>query len=530
MLRQPPAVDRTRARTVAALEWRYLPWVIVAAGVLLRLARYLHDKSLWLDESFLALNLMTRSFHGLTETLDWNQGAPLGFLFSEKVALRLFGDSEYSLRLLPLLAGIASIFVFYAAAKPLLSRGAFLIALLLFATLEPFIYYSAELKQYELDALVTVTLFALFVHLVPRPGRLSAGRSAALAATGAVAVWFSHPAVFMLAGFAAALSLLPLLRRDWRTLVVHTSIYTVWAASFLVTYALSIRKLGGLQESVVPTNSPATSAKELLKRIYVIFNDPGSLPRTAVGVTLILAAVGTAALARRNWRIPVLAAGATAAAYVAAYLGKYPLYGRFLLFLLPAAVLLLAAGFDEFLTRLRSLPAALVAAGAVVLLVAPPAARAVKHLVQPPGQEEIRPLVDYVSSHWEAGDTLYVFHSSQYALRYYLTCKDCRGLTARQRSIWPLRLAPGGPAQFSPALASGSRNVVIGSSGHDEAQAYGSDVRKLEGRRRVWLLFTHSFPLSLGQVVAPLNESGRQLDCATRGVAFACLYDFSRAP
>jgi hypothetical protein len=185
MLRQPPAGDRTRARTVAALEWRYLPWMIVAVGVVLRLARYLHDKSLWLDESYLALNLMRRSFHGLTETLDWNQGAPLGFLFSEKAALRLFGDSEYSLRLLPLIAGVASVFVFYAAAKPLLSRGAFLIALLLFATLEPFIYYAAELKQYELDVLATVSLLAVFAHVAGRrplspkralaPGR--AGRS-----------------------------------------------------------------------------------------------------------------------------------------------------------------------------------------------------------------------------------------------------------------------------------------------------------------------------------------------------------------
>ena len=73
--------------------------------MVLRLGRYVSDRSLWLDESLLALNLTTRSYRGLLETLDFNQGAPIGFLWAERLVLGALGDSELSLRLFPLSLG-----------------------------------------------------------------------------------------------------------------------------------------------------------------------------------------------------------------------------------------------------------------------------------------------------------------------------------------------------------------------------------------------------------------------------------------
>ena len=67
---------------------------ILAFGVA-RLVRYFADRSLWLDESLLTINLMTRSYRELLETLDYNQGAPIAFLWIERLMLDLFGDSEY---------------------------------------------------------------------------------------------------------------------------------------------------------------------------------------------------------------------------------------------------------------------------------------------------------------------------------------------------------------------------------------------------------------------------------------------------
>src|SRR2546430_17722328 len=61
-----------------------LVWAIVVLGIVLRTIRYFSDRSLWLDESYLALNVLGRSYSQLSGSLDFNQGAPVGFLYLEK--------------------------------------------------------------------------------------------------------------------------------------------------------------------------------------------------------------------------------------------------------------------------------------------------------------------------------------------------------------------------------------------------------------------------------------------------------------
>ena len=58
---------------------RWFVWGAIAWGIVLRLVPYLVNRSLWLDESMLALNIIHRSFAGLWAPLDFNQGAPLDF-------------------------------------------------------------------------------------------------------------------------------------------------------------------------------------------------------------------------------------------------------------------------------------------------------------------------------------------------------------------------------------------------------------------------------------------------------------------
>ena len=77
----------------------------------------LHNRSLWADEAVLALNIVNRSYWELLQPLDYEQGAPVGFLLVEKLAIGVFGNNEYALRLFPLLSGIISLFLFYILAK-----------------------------------------------------------------------------------------------------------------------------------------------------------------------------------------------------------------------------------------------------------------------------------------------------------------------------------------------------------------------------------------------------------------------------
>src|SRR5512137_577512 len=86
-------------------------------GLFLRIYFYAINRSLWFDEAELARNLVSRSFLDLLKPLASNQGAPIGFLLLEKVVVTLLGSRDYILRLIPLLAGLASIPLVYSVAK-----------------------------------------------------------------------------------------------------------------------------------------------------------------------------------------------------------------------------------------------------------------------------------------------------------------------------------------------------------------------------------------------------------------------------
>ena len=185
----------------------------VALGCLLRIVQYLLNRSLWMDEAYLSLNILHRSFAGLCRSLDYHQGAPIGFLLLEKSAVRWLGGSEYALRLLPLLAGIASVLLFYWLAKKVLPANAVPIAVGLFAISPALIYYSAEVKQYSGDAAIAILLYCLTIE--GSKSEWKAGRTALVALVGAIAIWMSHSSVFVLAGIGATISIALVLRKDW---------------------------------------------------------------------------------------------------------------------------------------------------------------------------------------------------------------------------------------------------------------------------------------------------------------------------
>src|SRR5262249_36027283 len=80
--------------------------VALSAGALFRLIPYVERPSLSLDESRLALNVGARSFAGLLQPLAYDQSAPPGFLWAEKLAMLLAGANEYALRAVPLIASL----------------------------------------------------------------------------------------------------------------------------------------------------------------------------------------------------------------------------------------------------------------------------------------------------------------------------------------------------------------------------------------------------------------------------------------
>jgi len=191
-------------------RWRWLPsnqtvlLAFVVLGILLRLRQYLFDRSR-IDESRLALNII-RSPAELLKPLDDSQAA-CRFSLARKTRRALFRQRRNGTPICPppLRDRLGSA-VSRRGAK-FLPQPAVPIAVGLLAVSEPLIYYSSEVKQYSSDVAFALILYRAAKLLVEVSSGFAGPMLVAL--IGGVAIWFSNPAVSILAelGLSAFLDL-----------------------------------------------------------------------------------------------------------------------------------------------------------------------------------------------------------------------------------------------------------------------------------------------------------------------------------
>ena len=96
---------------LVANDRRNVPSLIAATailvGIALRVIEFVRGRPLWLDEAMLSLNIAARSFVQLARPLDYDQSAPLAYLWLERLVVNIGGVNEPSLRALPFVAGLA---------------------------------------------------------------------------------------------------------------------------------------------------------------------------------------------------------------------------------------------------------------------------------------------------------------------------------------------------------------------------------------------------------------------------------------
>jgi hypothetical protein len=191
----PPGAD-----PLSAQAQRRCIVAFLAIGLALRLVRYLLRFPLWEDEAMLSANLIDRGPLELLRPLDYVQVAPPLFLWGQLAATRLLGYTEYTLRLIPFLCGMGSLFLFPRVAGRLIRGTPLVLAVGLFAVSYPMTRYSAEAKQYGCDLLLALVMLALAVEWLRRPEQT--GWLWALAAMVVPAVGYSFPVLFVGGGIS----------------------------------------------------------------------------------------------------------------------------------------------------------------------------------------------------------------------------------------------------------------------------------------------------------------------------------------
>jgi hypothetical protein len=358
------AVGAFRSAKLTEFVRRALPTLVVgtlALGALLRIRQYVGRRSLWLDELSVALNLASRGFLDLLQPLDYNQAAPVLFLWIQELATRVGGLGELTLRFAPLVCGIALLPVAWIAARRLLEPWAAACAVLLLAVSPLLVWHANEVKPYAGDALASAAMIVLALRILDAPGDRIRWRW--LMAGGAVALLGSTPAVFVLGGVALALVLDPAIHRDPLARRRAAATFAIWGVTFAFLYFAFYRTVAqsGFMQRYwqkeflrVDVSLPSTLWREAMHLLEAAFLSyvPGSALTISTSLGLVLAAVGAVHTARRHGvSRAALLVTPLALAVAASVLRRYPLEPRLFLFAVPLLALLILAGVSAFETR-----------------------------------------------------------------------------------------------------------------------------------------------------------------------------------
>lgn len=342
------------------------------AGALLRVWVYLGNRPYWMDEGSLLFNLIGRPIFDFSGPLNSDQLAPPGFLVVERLIIAVLGDSTFATRLFPLICGVAALWLFQRLVDRLLSRPGAILAMVLAALSDDWIYYSSELKPYSCDLAIGLALTLLCVQEL---GEKSGARG--LAPLGLLTIaspWFSFPSLFVAAGCGASLLAVRLIERRGREAVALVAVAGCWAASAFLAVRASGRLL---QESTsmyvfwdfafLPF--PPSDWQSLQKAMGILLETfvtplnliPPILPHLFAGLAIGFLLLGIVSLARRDPAALGMLIAPLALALAASAMRKYPFHGRLILWLAPAFFLWIAEGAQVLRRRgWRTLQIALV--------------------------------------------------------------------------------------------------------------------------------------------------------------------------
>ena len=496
--------------------------LLAIAGVILRLWQYFSNSSLWLDEAALARNIVDRSPRDLFQPLDYAQVAPPGFLLAEKAIVALLGNSEWALRLFPLLCGVLAIAVFWRIAAWTLTGWSVSYAVGLFALATPLVYFSSHVKQYSSDVLATLLVLGAVMWLRRDPHNLR--RAIVVAVGGALTVWFSQPAVLVLAGCGLALAVSSLMDRRSASLRGVLIVGVCWTLSAAVSATLALQNVSTADRAYldwywkggfmpVPPRS-ASDAVWLWERLSWIFGSfVTGLRRTNGGLGypwshlfVILTIAGAIALWNRRRDAALIVVMPLACTIVASALHLYPFTGRVLSFLLPVLLMLTAAGADHALTRW---PRRLQFAWPVLLaLVVGSPVFATLAALPPERTEHLRPVLAAVAERRQPEDDIYVYYGAGQSFMYY-----------------------------APRFGLDRTRFVLGRCSVTDPRVYLRDLDRVRGKSRVWIVATHARlgATELLLMLGYLDTIGRRVESievpATLNLpsiaAYGLLYDLS---
>ena len=480
--------------------------IILLSGVIISLFQFVYNRSLEVDESMLALNIINRNAFELLIPLDLNQVAPILFLLLEKLFSILIPNSEYGLRLLPLLSFWLSIFFFYKILKKVVKNHYTIIfALSLFVFNSTFLFYSSQVKQYMSDVFVLTSIY----YFTLKTYNKEQNKYLILGILGGLSIFLSNISPIVL--FSIGVYLLYYYFTGQRKHFISIlSVSLFWAFTFLLYYYYFVYAhpsrgaMTSYWSKVIPSFMPHNPLSLdfynfVVYKFQQISNSLFYSILTGQYILLVLLLIGFFELIiKRKFDVLILLFIPLSLHLLLSSLQLYPFDLRLILYALPVIIIIISFGFDYLINlffndlkieRLRPLAILTPLFFLFTLL-----------LIKLPFKcEEIKKSINYIQKNIKKSDKIYVYYGSENAFKYY---NDIH--------------------YIKPSVP-----IIKGTEHRNNNDAYISELKNLEGRN--WLLFSHIYYNEEAFIIEKLDSIGyNKIETFNAFGSSAYLYDFKK--
>lgn len=440
-----------------------------------------------MDEIYLSSSLIRMDYMELaTQPLDYQQKAPIGFLWAVRFFVGIFGTGEMALRLFSLICGVLSLFLFIPICRYFTNEKGTVLGLGILAFAAPLVFHAVEVKQYQSEMLATLLILYSYIKYQHKFNYIDLLLWGLL---GALVLWFSYAAIFILAGLATGLSIYRIIKKDWRLFFRQCIPFLIWFLSFGINYLYFTHRHAESKwivywfdyyRNFMPM--PPQSIEDLkwyAINLYRLFDYPlGFLwqMKWLVLLPLTLLFLGLAVLFKRLQDFLVLCFPFLFM-LLASGLKLYPLTERFWVFISPILILFIVNGYLWVMDRFHNQGLKI---AFTLLLCSGLFVNSMKYVLQPKeflGHKRSfqREALSEVAEKFQDGDVVYIYWND---LPGYKVYKQIQSL------------------HFKAIEGKDYRHV---SSNYDSYLNHlKSDFEQFKGKRRVWFIYNDYYRTDIG--------------------------------
>ena len=401
--------------------------LISLAGVFVSVRMNLVGRSLWYDEAALAYSFVTRSFTELTSMgLDLVQSAPVGWLYALKILCKVFGYTDFVMRIPSIIAYVGVLVLLYYVSRKILNIYYSLAPVAFAASLPLLLQYSNMFKPYISDAFFALLIMCLFYWY--RKGKLNIY---IMAVIWGIILWFSSTACFVEGGIIIASFIISLMSKDKETIkksvISLVKIGVIILVFFAIYYIYWLRKVDNGMHGFwadwsfkfIPLSIQDLSD---MKRMVATLFEPFYYHKVLI---LILCIIGLVlAIVKKNEYV-LSVYTITLITAVASSLGMYPVNKRLWLFMYPLVILACFYVMDYLLDKSdianrRSLRNILIGVALTCMCIFNGGIRYYLHseyVFWP--RYEVKGEMEYLENVIEEGDGVYVLSSARPMFLFY---------------------------------------------------------------------------------------------------------------